>query len=408
MLTQAEKDFVLSNLHGDVSALALKLGRFLDLNAHLVLQQIAGYQAIQQKIPSWYRCQDLLFPHSLSLEQCSSEETAEYKHQLISTISDIHTMADLTGGFGVDCSFMASGIDRVLYVERQAELCELAKNNFGVLGLKQIQVRQGDGVEVLAHWQRDKSVDGPSNAKPFDLIFLDPARRDNKGGKVVALSDCEPDLSLIKPLLLEKAKYVLVKLSPMLDITLALKTLPETTDVHIVSVDGECKELLFLLMAGTQDFSEPAMHCVNLRTSFSDQVFSFTKNEEQQVECRFANAPGRFLYEPNASLLKAGAFSILTQAYDVKKLHPNSHLYTADEFIADFPGRVFSINAFFPFKELKMQMGETRKANVTVRNFPNTVAEIRKKTGLRDGGEIYLFATTLLDEKKVLISCKKA
>ena len=398
MLNQAEKYFVQANLHGDVSALALKLGRFSDVNARLVLQQIAGYQAIEQKIPSWYKHSDLLFPPSLSLEQCSSEATAEYKHQLVEKLPDIHCMADLTGGFGVDCFFLAKGLEKVLYVERQAELCDLAKNNFEVLGLKQIQVVQGDGVEVVKAFTK----------KNFDLIFLDPARRDNKGGKVVALSDCEPDLTLLKPLLLENAKYVLVKLSPMLDISLALKSLPETVEVHVVSVDGECKELLFLLKSGSSP-EFPQINCVNIRSKDEDQLFRFKKGEELSAECVYAETPGSYLYEPNASLLKAGAFSILTQAFDVKKLHPNSHLYTSDQLIPNFPGRAFQIESVFPFhpKDLKMQLGGIQKANITVRNFPNTVAEIRKKTKLREGGDVYLFATTLLDEKKVLISCKK-
>jgi len=413
MLTKAEKDFVQSNLHGDVSALALKLGRFTDLNARLVLQQISGYQAIVHKIPSWYGNPDLLFPQSLSLEQSSSEATATYKSHLVTRLLGIRTIADLTGGFGVDCSFLARGMDQVLYVERQAELCEVARNNFEVLNLPQIIVRQGDGVEVIeAHKQEFPESD------KMDLIFLDPARRDSKGGKVVALSDCEPDLTLIKPLLLENARYVLVKLSPMLDISLALKSLPETIEVHVVSVNGECKELLFLLSGDNQMIDtvskatnfEPEIHCMNLRTSGEDQVFVFNKSDEQNATCLFAEKPGLYLYEPNASLLKAGAFSILTQTFPLRKLHPNSHLYTSDQLIPDFPGRVFWVDTFFPFhtKELKKQLGKAQKANITVRNFPNTVAEIRKKTGLREGGEIYLFATTLFDEKKVLICCRKA
>jgi len=398
MLNQAEKDFVQTNLRGNVSALALKLGRFSDVNARLVFQQIAGYQAIEQKIPSWYKHSDLLFPPSLSLEQCSSEATAEYKHQLVAKLPDIHCMADLTGGFGVDCSFLAKGLERILYVERQAQLCEIAKNNFEVLGFKQIQVVQGDGVDVV------KAV----AKKSFDLIFLDPARRDNKGEKVVALSDCEPDLTLLKPLFLEKAKYVLVKLSPMLDISLALKSLPETVEVHVVSVDGECKELLFLLKSGSSP-EFPDICCINIRSKGEDQFFQFKKGEELSTECVYAEIPGTYLYEPNASLLKAGAFSILTQAFDAKKLHPNSHLYTSDGIIPDFPGRTFQVESVFPFhpKDLKKQLAGVQKANITVRNFPNTVAEIRKKTKLREGGDVYIFATTLMDEKKVLISCKK-
>ena len=402
MLTQAEKDFIQSNLHGDVSAMALKLGRFTDLNARLILQQIAGYQTIEHKIPSWYKQRNLLFPKNLSLEQCSSEATAKYKYQIISGLPEIHSLADVTGGFGVDCSFLAHGMDKVLYVERQEALCKLAENNFKVLDLPQIQVRQGDGVEAI------KTCRLTCTEKPFDLIFIDPARRDSKGGKVVALSDCEPDLTQIKPILLENARYVLVKLSPMLDIALAQKSLPETVEIHIVSVDGECKELLFLLKSG-HAAEEPEIHCTNLRTNDFGQFFTFKKSVEKTAECRYAENPEAFLFEPNASILKGGAFSILTQAFDLRELHPNSHLYTSNQYIPDFPGRVFCVESFFPFhiKDLKKHLGQVSKANITVRNFPNTVAEIRQKTGLRDGGEIYLFATTLSDERKVLICCKK-
>lgn len=398
MLTQAEKEYVQANLHSDVAQLALKLGRLTHLNANRILKQIAGFQAIEHKIPSWYGCPDLIFPQSLSLEQCSSQATAAYKHKIVSTLPSIRSFADLTGGFGVDCSFLAGGKERVLYVERQAELCELAQMNFMALNLPQIEVKQGDGVEVL------------STCEPFDLIFLDPARRDSKGGKVVALSDCEPDLTQLKPMLFEKARYVLVKLSPMLDITLALKTLVETVEVHVVSVDGECKELLFLLQSEKkQQGLEPVIYCVNLRTNGEDQSFLFSKSEELDAVCSYAPSPEKYLYEPNASLLKAGAFSILTQSFPVRKLHPNSHLYTSEALVQDFPGRLFAVDSFFPFqtKSLKTRLDGVVKANITVRNFPNTVAEIRKKTKIREGGDLYLFATTLLDEQKVLIACKK-
>lgn len=398
MLTQAEKEYVQANLHADVAKLALKLGRLTHLNPNRVLRQIAGFQAIEHKIPSWYGCSDLIFPQSLSLEQCSSQATAAYKHKIVSTLPSIRSVADLTGGFGVDCSFLAVGKERVLYVERQSELCELAQMNFMALNLLQIEVKLGDGEEVL------------STSDAFDLIYLDPARRDSKGGKVVALSDCEPDLTRIKSMLLEKAGYVLIKLSPMLDISLALKTLVETVEVHVVSVDGECKELLFLLQSDKkQPGLEPVIYCVNLRTNGEDQSFLFSKSEELDAVCSYASTPEKYLYEPNASLLKAGAFSILTQSFPIRKLHPNSHLYTSETLIKDFPGRLFAVESFFPFqtKSLKTQLDGVVKANITVRNFPNTVADIRKKTKIREGGDLYLFATTLLEEQKVLIACKK-
>jgi hypothetical protein len=242
----------------------------------------------------------------------------------------------------------------------------------------------------------------------FDLLYLDPARRDAKGGKVVALSDCEPDVAALRTKLFEHAPLVLVKLSPMLDITLALQQLPETTQIHVVSVDNECKELLFLLSAEPVS-EQPRIVCVNLRGNGQDQRFEFSREEEQNAACRFANKPGQYLYEPNASLLKAGAFSILTQAFELRKFHPNSHLYTSEQLLEHFPGRIFSVEAVFPLhpKELKTQLAGLSQANISVRNYPDSVAVLRKKTKLREGGETYLFATTLHDGKKVLVKCRK-
>lgn len=393
--TPDEKAFVQEHQHEDVSVLALRLGRFPQLNATVVLRQVAGYQALARKVPFWYENPDLIFPDSLPLEQCSSEATAKYKAGILP--SRVKTIADLTGGLGVDFAFLAAGKANALYVERREDLAQIAVENFRTLGLTQAEVLLGDGPTLLE-----------ASSRIFDLLFIDPARRDAKGGKIVALSDCEPNIAGIKASLFTKAPLVLVKLSPMLDLSLALKQLPETTQVHVVSVDGECKELLFLLAAGNV-VPEPRIYCVNLRSNAPAQLFDFTRSDEQSVLCRLAEAPQQFLYEPNASLLKAGAFSILTQAFDVHKLHPNSHLYTSETLLEDFPGRAFSIDSVFPVhpKDLKTHLGNLTKANITTRNFPETVAQLRKKTKLKEGGDIYLFATTLREGKKVLIKCRK-
>lgn len=392
MPTPDEKAFVQEHLHEDVSALALRLGRFSHLNASVVLKQVAGYQSLLKKVPTWASNPDLIFPDSLPLEQCSSEATAKYKASILP--STIERLADLTGGLGVDFAFMAAGKAKALYMERREDLAQIAVENFCALGLSQAEVLHGDGPVLLK--------------EPFDLLYLDPSRRDAKGGKVVALSDCEPDIAGIKATLFTFAPLVMVKLSPMLDISMSLKQLPETTQVHVVSVDGECKELLFLLSAENL-VQEPRIFCVNLRSNAPSQLFDFTRSDEQSVLCRLAEAPQQFLYEPNASLLKAGAFSILTQSFDVHKLHPNSHLYTSGSLIPDFPGRAFAIDSVFPLhsKELKAHLGSLTNANITTRNFPETVAQLRKKTKLKEGGDTYLFATTLLDGRKVLIKCSK-
>jgi len=406
LLSPEEQAFIQEHLQEDVSTLALKLSRHVELNARLVLSQISGYQAVSHKVPTWSRFEQVVYPPSLSLEQCSSEVTARYKASLTAREDmSVRRVCDLTGGFGVDFFFLAKGKESSLYVERQEALCELAKHNFQVLGLTSATIYRGDSTEVLNNLTAS-----------FDLIYLDPARRNAAGGKVVALSDCEPDVTLIKNQLLAKARYVLVKLSPMLDITMALKQLPETAEVHVVSVDGECKELLFLMQARplAQEMhpSEKPEHvgvtrliCVNLRSNAPDQFFSFTRKQEQTVVCRFCEKVRTYLYEPNASLLKAGAYAVLTQAYNVCKLHPNSHLYTSEQLIEDFPGRIFQVEASFPLhsRALKTYLSDRDKANITVRNFPLSVVEIRKKTGLKEGGAIYLFATTLNDGSKVLL-----
>lgn len=411
VLTQTEKDFIRDNLQADVVDLALRLSGKSEWNVRLVLQQIAGYQALRDKVPSWYRQKDLLLPPSISLEQCSSEATAEYKRRVVDALPGIARMADLTGGMGVDCAFLAQGMKEVLYVERQETLCAMAENNFKVLGLPQIRVCLGDGVNVLG---LESSLHGESlGVKPFDLIYVDPARRDRKGGKVVALADGEPDITRIKAFLLEQAMYVLVKLSPMHDVLAAWKALPETKEVHVVSVTGECKELLFLLQAPNQDTeafgSEPSIHAVNLHPGKKDSILVFNRTLESRAQCRFTETLKRFLYEPNASLLKAGAFSLVSERYDLWKLHPNSHLYTSDCFVADFPGRIFEVESNFSLHsdDVKKFLPGIEKANIAVRNFPATVAEVRKKTGLREGGEVYLFATTLHGGKKVLVRCRK-
>ena len=244
--------------------------------------------------------------------------------------------------------------------------------------------------------------------EPADMVYLDPARRDGHGGKTVAIADCEPDVTALETLLLEKAVHVLVKLSPMLDLAQALHTLKHVVAAHVVSVAGECKELLLVLARGEAPQADDVpIRCVNLSTT--DDAFTFTRHEEQEASCRYADAPRSYLYEPNASLLKAGAFRSLSYIYNIEKLHTNSHLYTSDEALPCFPGRMFRINGWCGFgkHEVKELLDGIRKANLTIRNFPATVAEVRKRLKLGEGGETYLFATTLNDGRKILLRCSK-
>ena len=382
--------FIEENARADVRSLALQAKKHPQVDMAMAVVQIAGRQIAEAKVPSWYRTEGLLYPKHLSMEQCSSEVTALYKASLV----EGETFADLTGGFGIDCSFLSRRFKKADYVERQAELCELAKHNFPLLGLN-IEVHNEDGVEYLKRMQ------------PVDCLFLDPARRDGHGGKTVAISDCEPDVSVLEDLLVEKAKTVMVKLSPMLDLSLALKTLKNVREVHVVSVNNECKELLLILQKQSIS-SEVFIHCEHIVNDLH-QHFVFTQEQERISDCPLTSQVEAYLYEPNASILKAGAYRSLTQSYEVKKLHPSSHLYVSSHLIEDFPGRRFQVEAVSGFgkKELKTFLQGMEKANLTIRNFPSSVADLRKRLKLKEGGEDYIFATTLADESKVLIKCKK-
>lgn len=404
--------FIHTHCREDVRTLALQAHRYPSVDMPAAITQISGWQIAKEKIPTWAENENILYPVHLSLEQCSSEVTARYKTEVIdhllktkqrnseenNTSVVINTFTDLTGGFGIDCAFLSSRFRKATYVERQQVLCEIARHNFPALGLNHISVCHEDSVHHL------QVMD------PVDWIFIDPARRDGHGGKTIAISECEPDVSALENLLLEKASHVLVKLSPMLDLTLALHDLKHVQAAHVVSVNNECKELLLVLERGKELVPEEIpIHCINLTASQKVQKLLFTRQQEKEHACPYTPTLKTYLYEPNASILKAGAFRSVSSIYNVEKLHPNSHLYTSDEYIPDFPGRKFRItdSSSLNKKELKKLIGTEKKANLTVRNFPASVAELRKRLKLAEGGDIYLFATTLADEKKLLIACKQ-
>lgn len=412
-LPQSTLNFICAQSEADVRTLALQAHKYPEVDMPAAIVQIAGRQSAMGKIPSWHATDGLWYPRHLSLEQCSSELTARYKASLVEGESlaedelptQGESFADLTGGFGIDCAFLSTRFRQATYVERQEELCEIAAHNFPLLGLPHINIHHADGVEYL------------QKMSPVDCLFIDPARRNEHGGKTVALSDCEPDVAALEELLLIKARQVIIKLSPMLDLTLALRDMPHTREAHIISVNNECKELVLILSQETEKAkSHPSIesgsaitiHCVNL-TPKGNQRFVFTRKQEQEADCTYTDVLGTYLYEPNASLLKAGAYRCLASIYKVKKLHPNSHLYTSDTPIDGFPGRAFHITAVCTFnkKEIKESLSDIKQANITVRNFPASVAELRKRTKLTEGGDNYLFATTLSDEQKVLIRCTK-
>ena len=400
LLNEETLRFIRQHAADDARTLALHAHPEPGVDLPAAVAQIAGRKVLADKVPTWAAVDDIVCPPRLSLEQCSSEATARHKAGIVQRFGGKRQrLADLTGGLGVDCSFLAPLFEEVDYVERQEVLCELAAYNFPRLGLTHIRVHRAEATEFLEELSAD-------------WIFLDPARRDAHGGKTVALADCEPDVTRLEDRLLACAPRVLLKLSPMLDLTLALHQLGRVCEAHVVAVDNECKELLLVLERDCPagDADRVPIHCTNLRSGAPAQTFTFTRQAEQNAACPLAEAPGIYLYEPNAAPLKAGAFRSLTQAYGVSKLHPSSHLYTSDCLAEDFPGRRFRIVGWSGFgkKELKALLGGERQANLSVRNFPAPVSELRKRLRLADGGSIYLFATTLSDGRKALIRAEKA
>ena len=510
IMNQATLDFIRQHQDDDVRQLAFLGSKYPEVDMPFALDQIRGRKMARMKLPLWASIDGIIYPPHISMEQCSSEQTALYKAELAARLlglsssssengeetekesenaqnlhlSEICEFAgkgavdsefakneatskrqqiltevdknvneikevpqagdfseeigfvDLTGGFGVDFSYIASRLGvKSMYVERQSHLCEAAKENFGRLGLKNAIVKNGDGIEVL-HSFLPKNDDSASDSLGITedqsrsllktilglkLIFIDPARRDDAGNKVVSLKDCTPDVTLLQEEMLSKADYVIIKLSPMLDWHRAVSELNCVQEVHIISVNNECKELLLVLSARNMGEMEAlsadgeAKHVGNLRIYCVNDAQSFVC-KESDMEASFVRiAPPvleemQYLYEPNASLMKAGCFGVLSGRYDVRMLSKNSHLFVSQAPIEAFPGRSFRIIAVSSFnkKELKRHLSSITKANIATRNFPLSVAELRKRLKLKDGGETYIFATTLSDESHVLVITEKA
>ena len=510
IMNQATLDFIRQHQDDDVRQLAFLGSKYPEVDMPFALDQIRGRKMARVKLPRWASIEGIIYPPHISMEQCSSEQTALYKAELAARLlglspsssengeekdkecenaSNLHLsencefagkgavdsefakneatcekqqiltevdrnvneikeepregdfseeigFVDLTGGFGVDFSYIASRLGvKSMYVERQTHLCEVAKENFGRLGLKNAIVKNGDGIEVL-HSFASKKDDAASESLGIigeqsqsllktklglKLIFIDPARRDDAGNKVVSLKDCTPDVTLLQEEMLSKADYVIIKLSPMLDWHRAVSELNCVQEVHIISVNNECKELLLVLSARNMGEMEASSadgevkHAGNLRIYCVNDAQSFVCDESDMESSPVKIAPStleemQYLYEPNASLMKAGCFSVLSERYGARMLSKNSHLFVSRDLIAAFPGRSFRIIAISSFnkKELKRHLSGITKANIATRNFPLSVAELRKRLKLKDGGETYIFATTLSDESHVLVITEKA
>lgn len=451
-MNQATQDFIRQHQDDDVRQLAFLGSKYPEVDMPFALDQIRGRKMASVKLPRWASLEGIIYPPHISMEQCSSESTALYKAELAARLLGLPASSsgtemkaeneiefvDLTGGFGVDFSYIAARLGvKSMYVERQAHLCEAAKENFERLGLKNAIVKNGDGIEVLHSFlpkKDDAASTDDSLGITYDqsrsllktklglkLIFIDPARRDDAGNKVVSLKDCTPDVTVLQEEMLSKADYVIIKLSPMLDWHRAISELSHVREVHIISVNNECKELLLVLSARNMGDMEASSadgevkHAGNLRIYCVNDAQSFVCDELDMESSPVRIAPPvleemQYLYEPNASLMKAGCFGVLSDRYDARMLSKNSHLFVSQAPIEAFPGRSFRIIAISSFnkKELKRHLSGITKANIATRNFPLSVAELRKRLKLKDGGETYIFATTLSDESHVLVITEKA
>ena len=419
-MTTAE--FIREYRERDIRQLALQANRFPDVDMPYALDQIQGWQIARRKLPKWAACDGVIFPPHLSMEQCSSEPTAQYKLNLAMEWTTLNSelstqncrrqqfktqnskfktstrMTDLTGGFGVDFSFTSCAFAAATYVERNESLCRIVEHNLPLLGLNNATVVCADAVEYL------------STVEPQTMIFLDPARRDEHGAKTVMLADCTPDVVQLLPQLLEKSRFTMLKLSPMLDWHKAVDDLQGAVrEVHIVSVGGECKELLLVLSTVVE--SELKVYCADLSTaSDSSSLFVYTPGSSAPVaNSKLKTQNSKFVHEPNASIMKAGCFDELAAAYGVSPVSRNSHLFLSDEPVDGFPGRSFVVERVTTMNkgELRKALVGVEKANIATRNFPLSVAELRKRLKIKDGGDVYIFATTTAEGEHLLLISRK-
>lgn len=398
-MNEKTRDFIEKNLDADVRRLALKGCRDQDVDFELVLRQVAGIQKSRQKLPSWAASDGILYPQHLSLEQCSSEQTARYKASVCQRlIAKPSTLIDLTGGFGVDVSFMSQAFDEAVYVEKQEELFHIVEHNMRLL-TKNVRCLLDDGVEVL------------HRIGHVSMIYMDPARRDDKGSRTYGIAECTPNVLELKEELLDKADVVMLKLSPMLDWQKAVEDLGSrmVSEVHIVSVQNECKELLVVM---SRETAAMRLFCVNddhVWEPFIDEGLSSASAFSSLSSDSAVPVTGDYLYEPNASIMKAGCFKSLVSSFHVSQLESNSHLFVSEKLIDEFPGRKFRIAAITTMnkRELRDALRDIRQANITVRNFPMSVADLRKRLKMGEGGSNYIFATTLAKGLRVLIICQR-
>lgn len=383
------QQFINDHLKADPTKLLLKHKEVSGIPFAEIIEQIQAKIRCEKKLPAWFATENIYFPNKLNIEQTSSEQTANYK----ATLLQGNSLIDLTGGFGVDCYAFSKQFQKVTHCEISSQLSEIVTYNYNILGIDTIETINTDGIEYLKE-----------TSQKYDCIYIDPSRRNDTKGKVFLLEDCLPDVVSHQELLYTKANTILIKTSPLLDITNGLRALKHVKEIHVVAVQNEVKELLWLIdtKSNTENIS---IKTINL-TNKAQMFFNFQLSEEKQLTINYGE-PKKYVYEPNAAIMKAGGFSSIAKAFQLEKLHPHSHLYTSDTLI-DFPGRRFQIQKIIPFnkKVFKKELNLS-KANITTRNFPVSVATIRKKLTLADGGSDFLFATTLLSENKAILHCLK-
>ena len=389
--SEKEREFILNNLNADTNKLILQSSKE-DIDIKFCVTQIIGYNKAKEKFPTLINNKTLIFPPKLNLEQASSEETARYKASLI---NDKETIRDLTSGFGIDVIFFSEVAHKVYYHEQNIELAKIAEYNFNQLNINNIELIKGNSIDSLKNYEHT------------DLIYIDPSRRDTNNNKVILIQDSEPNIINILPQLFEKTNKIFLKLSPMLDIKHIITEIMNIKEIHIISVKNECKELLVVL---EKDYKgEIEFHCINI---YSNQINKFSFFSEP-ISSKYADKSllkkDTYLYEPNASIMKAGGYHYISNKYDIYKLSPHSHLFINDNPIENFPGREFIIKGIMPFnnKTIKNLSKRFPKANITIRNFPQTVAQIRKRTNINEGSDEYLFFTTDNQKNMIIIYCNK-
>lgn len=357
---------------------------FQEISTQALLEQIESRRAIEKKLPLWFASKKIYYPPKLNLEQTSSEQTAKYKSNLVTG----GTLADITGGFGIDAYYFSKAFKKVTHIEQNNTLSKIARHNASILGADAMEFRTGDGLETISNHR-------------YDVLYVDPSRRNQTKGKVFLLSDCTPDLTVQLEFLMDRCETLLLKTSPMLDLAAGIGELRYVAEIHCIAVQNEVKELLWILNKEAPD--TPEIKTINI-TGSGNQKFNFSWQQDAIVTYA---PPLRFLYEPNAAILKSGGYAQVATSYKLKKLHPHSHLFTSES-LREFPGRRFSIEKIVPYTKQAMRDGiNFEKANITTRNFPERVATIRKKWKIKEGGNTYLFFTTLENEEKIMLICAK-